>query len=344
MNYSFNRPKSTTAEYPATVQDKINACPVAGGGLHARLCTVANELRHSVDAHRGFEILRDLAIERGRPTRTAETEARELIKRWADDPATPVVRTDRAAVETKENVAEIRAIVARDTGGLAELRDQSPVRLDDSRETADDIVDLLFPDGDLICIGKQRRDGFIDTHSGYYQRDKRMADYAYIVPNPMGFPTCIGVEDDGTEFPAHPRRMENVRYRRWLVIDFDTAKFGRDGETETFWKPLIEEWESQEITPKDAQSRLIAHLSNFEFKLGMVVDTAGKSLHSWFAVSGAVNAALNRFMRNAISVGADTATWTVSQFVRMPHGTREDGNPQLVQYLNANVLNSNFKG
>ncbi len=43
-------------------------------------------------------------------------------------------------------------------------------------------------------------------------------------------------------------------------------------------------------------------------------------------------------MRKAVSLGADPATWTRSQFVRMPDGTRDNGKRQTVYFFNGEVL------
>ena len=43
-------------------------------------------------------------------------------------------------------------------------------------------------------------------------------------------------------------------------------------------------------------------------------------------------------MRYAVSLGADRATWTRSQFVRMPDGTRDNGKRQTVYFFNPEVL------
>ena len=43
---------------------------------------------------------------------------------------------------------------------------------------------------------------------------------------------------------------------------------------------------------------------------------------------------------DAVSLGADRATWTRSQFVRMPDGTRDNGNRQAVYFFNPEVLNN----
>ena len=54
----------------------------------------------------------------------------------------------------------------------------------------------------------------------------------------------------------------------------------------------------------------------------MAVYSGNKSLHGWFFCQGEPEEKLNRFMRVAVNLGADTATWTKSQFVRMPDGTQ----------------------
>jgi hypothetical protein len=43
-------------------------------------------------------------------------------------------------------------------------------------------------------------------------------------------------------------------------------------------------------------------------------------------------------MDYAASIGADHATWTRSQFVRMPDGTRDNGNRQTVHFFNPEAI------
>lgn len=43
-------------------------------------------------------------------------------------------------------------------------------------------------------------------------------------------------------------------------------------------------------------------------------------------------------MARAVRLGADKATWTRCQLVRMPDGTRENGNRQRVHYFAPNVF------
>jgi len=78
----------------------------------------------------------------------------------------------------------------------------------------------------------------------------------------------------------------------------------------------------------------------------MVVDSGGKSLHTWLAVAHSDEAEIDRYMRYAESIGADSAGRVPSQYFRMPHGTRykDDTAPvarQQVLYINPTVLESN---
>jgi hypothetical protein len=47
---------------------------------------------------------------------------------------------------------------------------------------------------------------------------------------------------------------------------------------------------------------------------------------------------VGKFFRYAVSLGADRATWTRCQFVRMPDGARDNGSRQTVFYLNFKPL------
>ncbi len=65
---------------------------------------------------------------------------------------------------------------------------------------------------------------------------------------------------------------------------------------------------------------------------------AAKSIHGWFYCLGRPEERLRAFMNYAVSLGADRATWSRSQFVRMPDGTREGGARQAVYYFNPELL------
>jgi hypothetical protein len=66
--------------------------------------------------------------------------------------------------------------------------------------------------------------------------------------------------------------------------------------------------------------------------------SGGKSMHGWFFVQGQSEEAVLKFFKHAVSLGADHATWTRSQFVRLPDGTRQNGNRQTVFFLSSKPL------
>jgi hypothetical protein len=120
--------------------------------------------------------------------------------------------------------------------------------------------------------------------------------------------------------------------RKYLVIEFDLSPLARGGTVETIWATLIRAWEADSITVADACASLIAHLA-LSGPLVLVVDSAGKSLHAWFSCLDRTERQLRRFMQSAVRLGADPSTWTRSQFVRMPDGTRENGCRQGIQFF-----------
>ena len=72
--------------------------------------------------------------------------------------------------------------------------------------------------------------------------------------------------------------------------------------------------------------------------LCLAVSSGGKSLHGWFDVKQSSTELQHAFMRRAVSLGADPATWTRCQFVRMPDGLRNNGNRQTIVYFNPNNI------
>jgi len=75
--------------------------------------------------------------------------------------------------------------------------------------------------------------------------------------------------------------------------------------------------------------------------LALAVHSGGKSVHAWFPCPGLTDDQVRPFMARAVRLGADKATWTRCQFVRMPDGMRDNGNRQRVHYFAPNVLGLN---
>ncbi|MBA2271544.1 MAG: hypothetical protein H0W20_13260 [Chthoniobacterales bacterium] len=117
-----------------------------------------------------------------------------------------------------------------------------------------------------------------------------------------------GYTQDGKE---SEHCLENTGPRRFLVIEQDCGNV-------------------------DEQSAVLLHLAE-RAPLALAVHSGSKSIHGWFTTAGQPEDRLRRFMRYAVSLGVDRATWPRSQFVRMPGGTRDNGNPQVVYFFNPGV-------
>tara|TARA_R110002020_G_scaffold118191_6_gene270206 strand:- start:1040 stop:1831 length:792 start_codon:yes stop_codon:yes gene_type:complete len=165
---------------------------------------------------------------------------------------------------------------------------------------------LLFPDdiesGDwsLICCGASQSD--FRTAPLAFFKDK-CEDLQFIVPSTM---SSIWGETQGGDRSQHT--LSNTGPRKYLVVEFDK---GEHAEHAAFLHNL------HRIIP-----------------ITMVVHSGNKSLHGWFHVEGMPETKQVRFFDEATQLGADTATWNRSLFVRMPDGKRANGKRQSILYFN----------
>jgi len=188
-------------------------------------------------------------------------------------------------------------------GSLAALRESSPVRLENDTPQTEQFLKVLFPGNPLLCCAWFRHSFRTRPLSNWHQLHK----LPFIVPNPM---TAREGKTKVGNISAHT--LANTGPRRFLVIEQDQGDL-------------------------DQQAAILLHLAQIG-PLVMAVHSGGKSLHGWFQCQNIPEEALRPFMEHAVSLGADPATWTRSQFVRMPNGTRENGIRQCVHYFNPKNL------
>jgi hypothetical protein len=286
---------------PQFVRDLLASPPHRGEGLNLWFYRVARVLHPYRDSAEIIELLR--AATAGEPIKHGEIErAVERSAATAWKPGQPP-RMVRAAAWPKVNLEQREAVIAS-RGGLVDLWEISPVRFEGSESQTEGIIDRLFPGDPLLCAGRTNSD--FATRSREEWRGE-LSSRQLIVPSAMTART--GGTQDGTE-SAHALSITGSR--RFLVIEQDSGTI-------------------------DEQSAVLLHLAE-RAPLAVAVHSGSKSIHGWFYCSGQPEEKLRGFMQYAVSLGADRATWTRSQFVRMPDGTRDNGKRQVVYFFNPGVV------
>lgn len=195
---------------------------------------------------------------------------------------------------------EQREAITASGAGLYDLWENSPLRFEDGESHTERIVDTLFPGNPWLCVGASNC-AFKTRHRDRMRGE--LSALALIVPSPMTAPTGKTREGKTSE-----HTLASTGPRRFLVVEFDTGT-------------------------ADEHAALLLHLAT-RAPLTLAVHSGGKSLHGWFYCAGQGEDDTRRFVRYAASLGADPATWTRSQFVRMPDGTRDNGQRQTVYFFN----------
>ena len=296
-----------SATLPKFIEDLLAAPPRAGEGVHNWLFRVARQLHAHLPAPEIIALLESRVQGCGRHVSRKEiTDAVQnaLPCAWQPDGNVAAVQPTKKWPSVNQ---EQRAAILRDNGGLADLWELSKPRIDDNAQHTEEIIDALFPGNPLLCASKSMSD--FDTKPREDWRGE-LSKLQLIVPSPMS--VVEGVTKDGK---PSKHTLSNTGERRFLICEFDTG------------------------TP-DEHAAILIHLAGYA-PLVCAVHSGGKSLHGWFLVAGQPEAKVQKFFRFAVSLGADAATWTRSQFVRMPDGTRDNGKRQTVFFLNFKPLETN---
>jgi len=294
--------QATRYELPQFVRDLLSSPPARGGGLNLWFYRVARLLHPYREPAEIIELL--LAATAGKHVKHGEIEravGRSKATAWV--PGSPP-NARQAPPWPKVNVEQREAIIASVHAELADLWEVSPVRITDNKSHTEEIIDTLFPGDPLLCAARSNSD--FDTRLRSEWRGE-LGAIQLIVPSPMT--ARIGRTQEEKE-SAHT--LETTGARRYLVIE-------QDGGT------------------IDEQSAVLLHLAE-RGPLAAAVHSGNKSIHGWFYCAGQPEERLRRFMQYAVILGADRATWTRSQFVRMPDGLRDNGRRQSVYFFNPGVI------
>ena len=312
-----NIPMAKITNFSRAVTHLLSSCPSAGEGVHAWLFKCAAALhRAGCTESEMIQLISDAASGCGRgldaheipdAIRNSRPEAGAVRSAVAKAPVGPRVQIGRWP---KPNTERLESILSSpDALGLVDLWERSPMRFDDKDFRTEVLIDLLFPGNPLLCCGW--RNNKVGTVTREEWRGM-MCDLPLIVPNPMKAEEGRRKSDG----QLSPRTLENTGPRRFLAVEFDDRR-GEDSQAARLW-----------------------HLSSFS-PLVLAVHSGGKSLHGWFCTHGDAEGGWHKFMRYAVSIGADPATWTRCQLVRMPDGLRREPGKerrQTVYYFNPEAL------
>jgi hypothetical protein len=287
---------------PQFVRDLVASPPRRGAGLNLWFYRVARVLHPYRDSGEIIELLR--AATAGETVKHGEIErAVERSKTTAWKPGQAPQSVTQVAAWPKLNTEQLEAVITSGAG-LVDLWEISPVRFSDNESHTEEIIDALFPGDPLLCVGRTSYE-FATRSREEWQGE--LAAHQLIVPNPMTSRIGRTQEDKKS---AHA--LSTTGPRRFLVIE-------QDGGT------------------IDEQAAVLLHLAQ-RAPLAVAVHSGSKSIHGWFYCVGQLEEKLRSFMRYAVSLGADRATWTPSQFVRMPDAARDNGQRQTVYFFNPRVL------
>lgn len=286
---------------PQFVSDLLSSPPPRGTGLNNWFYRVARVLHPYRDEQQIIELLHAaVAGESIKPGEIERAVTRSRETAWQPGAVKVAPRCD---AWPKLN-QELRGAVCSEKITLSNLWEESPYRLEDNKGQTEEIIDLLFPGNPLLCCGESVTSFATKSRAEW---KGKLATMAHVVPNPMT--ACEGVTQDGKP-SAHT--LQNTGPRRYLVIEFDSGTL-------------------------DDQAAILLHLAA-RAPLAVAVFSGKKSIHGWFASHEQPESKLRSFMAYAVSMGADPALWTRSQFTRMPDGLRQTGERQWVYFLNPKVI------
>ena len=245
-----------TSSLPLFVQEMLNAPPRAGEGVHGWLYRVARQLHARLPAGEIVNLLENRVQGCGRLV--GRTEIEDAVKNSIPCAWTPKghAALAQSAPKWPPLNKEQRDAILRDGGGLADLWEISPLRIEENARHTEFIIDRLFPGNPLLCCGRSKSD--FDTKPREDWRGQLSA-LQLIVPSPMSAVTGQTKNDKESK-----HTLANTGPRRFLIVEFDT------GTT-------------------DEHAALLLHLGTFA-PLVCVVHSGNKSLHGWFLVAGKLDA------------------------------------------------------
>lgn len=315
---------NTPDSLPNFLNEMIEHPPPAGSGVHQWMFDVARNLHAHMPVPEIEHLLRSRLANCGRPVPDRELKAAIINSiNYAWHPGRDIGKVTQGPPKPLLEKIEWTVLHGKRQG---DLLNESILWFDFPKAEA--WIDMLFPGDPLLCCGPTSWKFETKLRSEWRGHLGRQG---LIVPSPMK--ERVGLTQTGKP-SAHTK--DNTGPRRFLVVEFDFSEMDKAGN-ETIYAPMIRRLAKQQITVADMCAALLFWLSSLR-PMTMAVSSGGKSIHGWWYVNGFTDDKLQPFWRYALSLGADPKTWLPSQFIRMPDGTRDNGNPQPVLYFNPATL------
>lgn len=294
---------------PQWLRKALASPPRSGEGVHNWIYKMAHKLRPYLSGKDICALLAECVRDCGRAV--PEKEIRDAVISAKANPGKPSGKGQPSTPKRpKPNQEQREAVLAEMKGyGLEKFCESSP-DLCGGKPMTNELLVKLFPSDCLLCAGMALNWATTKPLAEWLAED--MSAYQFIVPSPMK--ALTGLNKVGK---VSPRCNDNTGPRRFLDVEFD------NGTT-------------------DEQAAIIGWLAR-QAPLVIALFSGGKSLHAWFNVANAPQAKQESFFKRACQLGCDPITWTPSQFVRMPDGTRYDSatgstTRQCVCFFNPNNL------
>lgn len=312
----------------------LRACPSTGNGVHPWLFKTATLLhKFGCKPDQIFSLLKEHSSDCGREVPDSEIE--DAVRNSSPNNAgawgvpssqgkmASRAKSPAAATPDYQRIGHIGMNGLR----VAQLKAASPFKCCHGVPGTEAVIDKLFLGNPLLCCGSTKQ---------FYTRSREgwrgsLSGLPLIVPSPMSAP--YGRTKGGK---GSARCLDNTGPRRYLVVEFD-FKVDENNPAASEQNNMLATLLESGRTIKDLCASLIAEIAKHH-PLALVVDSGGKSLHAWLPTRGLDENYWRHQMDNFLVLGADPATFTRCQMVRMPGGTRENGNHQEIIYFNPEVL------
>jgi hypothetical protein len=281
-NESVNTPSDfytdSEAEEVASYALEERPCPDEGDGVHKWIFYAACTL-----------------IEHGLSKRQAEAELEFRVPNGREGEIAPALAKATGECERASAPkwpARDEALIAEVSKGVT-LRDMVACSPDPRGLLAYEVIDALFPDDPLLCIGRDKDRPYIARKS---KLRFEFPNRPFIVPSPM----------------LSEKKVWNPKANKWsLRCDVNTGPRCY----------AVIEFDNGSL---DSHAARLFHLKE-KWPLVCIVFSGKKSLHGWFPCKDIYPLDLFNI---ASALGCDTSLWPPCQFARIPNGLRLPGDEQ----------------